>query len=62
MSPADYWDSKIETLETTHNKEYSIYKNSLDKSLNKWAKVNPGEERKSDFQSYYIIIFKMSSF
>lgn len=50
----------------THNKEYTFYKISTEKSLNKQQQLqiatNPEEWRESDFQSCHIIILQMSSF
>ena len=56
---------------TTHNKKYSLYKNSLEKSLNEQTiTAHSGQQQslgwrcggESDSQSHHIIIFKMSSF
>lgn len=50
----------------THDKEYRLYKNSTEKSLNKQQQLQQAQQtlgsRESDFWSCHIIILKMSSF
>lgn len=64
-SQVDLRDNRTVTLMITYNKEYSLCKNNVLKSLNRklqHSKVTTaisGEEGECDFQSYYIILSKI---
>lgn len=65
----DCLNNRAETSLMTHEEEYSLCNNSLEKSLNKVMTSpqqvtvsNPGKKRESDFQNYHIAILKMSNF
>lgn len=64
---AEYILKEKRLQKTTPGKEHTLYKNSLEEALNKnipqhTTKTNAGGGGKPDFQLYYIILFKMSSF
>ena len=67
MSLADHRNNRKKTTVTICEKRYCPWKNSLEKSLNKWTTSPPSKqhqqswEGESGIQSYHIIIFKMSS-
>ena len=67
ISLDDYSASETETSMSIYDKEHSLYTNSLGSSLSKnynlqHAETTNGKVGEYDFQSYHIIIFKMSSF